>query len=474
MYIELIDKFLQKKETTIKNIIEVYKNFNYDWMVGFSGGKDSNVLVQIIIESLLQIDPKDHINKIYIVSSDTMIENPIVLNQLNNSLRLLTEYVAAHNLPVEIKKVKPNIDDTFWVNLIGRGYPLPNQTFRWCTDRLKIQPMNKYLDEIQKEEKKEILTVTGVRMGESLSRDIKLKKTKIDESYFRTNKTNGKYMYSPIEEFTLFDIWSYLQKSNIFFGENNMKLSILYEDSSTGTQECPSSLDDKLVKGCGSSRWGCWLCPVVTKDKSLQGFINSGQEWLKPLLDFREQLVLERDDRKNRFKASIRISKSKEDITLVKYRLQKLRIKKDGLTYFLPKKSGRDEIIFGKRSIKNNYLIINDSKKEIISESQYRKFVDDSYINPYSQNELYDYVIEKETDDDLYIIGIGPYTIDYRRKIFKQLLNLNEKFKEKFEIISEQEIQMIINILSRVENKLRAENFLSTERLMNYEYRKDG
>lgn len=158
-------KYLEKIMSTKSKIKDVYINNNYDWLVAFSGGKDSSVLVQLIIESLLEVNPKLYVNRIYLVSSDTLIENPIVLKQLNSSLNLIHKFCQENNLPIHVKKVKPDLNESFWVNLIGRGYPLPNQSFRWCTDRLKIKPMEAYLEEIKKNNNKEILTVLGVEKG---------------------------------------------------------------------------------------------------------------------------------------------------------------------------------------------------------------------------------------------------------------------------------------------------------------------
>ncbi|AUB31740.1 DNA phosphorothioation system sulfurtransferase DndC [Spiroplasma floricola] len=458
------DIYLKKVKIVKEKIKKVYRECNYDWMIGFSGGKDSSVLVQIILESLTEIKTKLK-NKIYIVSSDTLIENPIVLEQLNNSLEILQTYADEKQLPVEVFKVTPDINETFWVNLIGRGYPLPNQSFRWCTDRLKIKPMNDYMEEISKKSKKEILTVLGVRKGESLSRDIKMDKTKIEDSDLRINNTNGKYIFSPIEEFQLYDIWKYLAESNInFFKKNNDKLSILYEDSSVGTGECPSSLDDKLQKGCGNSRWGCWLCPVVTQDKSLQGFINSGQDWLQPLMSFREKLMKERDLLKNRYHGSLRIMKNKKIVTLVKYRYMDLKFK-NGI-YYLPKKEGREEIIFGEINEDFTKLKYNKKVFKIISESEYRKKVDQRKINPYVEGEipLFNFVIklDKNLDNDkLSIVGLGPYTLDYRKELLIEILKLKKAMKKyKIEIISDEEINKIKEIFKIVMEALENDRYL--------------
>ncbi|QBQ07812.1 DNA sulfur modification protein DndC [Spiroplasma gladiatoris] len=458
------EKYLNKVYEAKNNIKKIYLEKDYTWMIGYSGGKDSNVLVQIIIEALLELKTKEFNKKIHIVSSDTLIENPIVLEQLNKSLKLLKNFSIKYNLPIEVHKVSPDLDESFWVNLIGRGYPLPNQSFRWCTDRLKIKPMNKYVEEIEKNGSN-ILTVLGVRKGESKSRDIKLDNTKIEESLLRENTTNKGKIFSPIEDFTLFDIWKYLGESSLVdFKANNLKLSLLYEDSSTGVEECPSSLDDKLQKGCGSSRWGCWLCPVVTKDKSLQGFINSGNNWLKPLIDFREELIKERDLFKNRYHASFRINKTSKKVTLIKYRFMDLK-EKDGV-YFLPKKDIREKIIFGQIN-NENYLINEDKKIKIFSESEARQMIDDKKINPYHENNellIKDIIVKLDknlNNNKLSIMGLGPYTLSYRINLLERITDLNKKMKKyDMSLISEQEIIKILDIIELVKKELEKNDYL--------------
>lgn len=465
-----IDEYIKKVNNSKKIIKNIYLKNKFDWLVGYSGGKDSSVLTQIIIEALEEIDKTKLKNKIHIVSSDTLIENPIVLKQLNESLQLLKKYVLRKKLPISIHLVKPDIDESFWVNLIGRGYPLPNQSFRWCTDRLKIKPMNKYLEEIKLSSNKEILTVLGVRKGESSSRDIKLNNSKIEDSHLRINQTNSGYIFAPIEEFGLYDIWKYLADSQLGkeFKSNNDKLSILYEDSSYGVGECPSSLDDKLAKGCGNSRWGCWLCPVVTKDKSLEGFINSGQEWLKPLLDFREELMNGRDKIVNRYNASFRINKKTNKANLIKFRYIDLSYKNG--TYFLPKKDGREKFVLGEVN-SNQKFLVNDKKQKfkIISQSDYQKKVEKMIINPYDEknNDFYHFVIKLDKNIDnhkLSIPGFGPYTLKYRKSILKKLIKLSKDVDGNLiEIITEDEIKKIKQLFLVVEEALRENDYLNWE-----------
>ncbi len=120
-----------------EQIKEAYKSDDRPWVVGYSGGKDSTVVVQLVFEALSEMPKEELTKKYYVISSDTLIETPLIINSINQTLRRVQEAAIKKGLPIETHKVKPIIQNSFWVNLIGKGYPTPNQTFRWCTDRLK-------------------------------------------------------------------------------------------------------------------------------------------------------------------------------------------------------------------------------------------------------------------------------------------------------------------------------------------------
>jgi DNA sulfur modification protein DndC len=61
----------------------------------------------------------------------------------------------------------------------------------------------------------------------------------------------------------------------------------LYKGSNGG--ECPLVIDT-TTPSCGNSRFGCWVCTVVTKDRAIDGLIETGNDWLIPLRDFRNSL----------------------------------------------------------------------------------------------------------------------------------------------------------------------------------------
>ncbi len=287
----------------VKNIKEEYLSTaqDYPWIVGFSGGKDSTLVAHGVFKALEEIPPSLRTREIHIVSNDTMVESPLVISHLDSSLEKIE--LAAQNLglPIIVKKTFPDPDKTFWVLLIGKGYPSPNSQMRWCTDRLKIQPTSTYIKSNISAHGSAII-VLGVRKHESITRMMTINRYQNVED---TNLTphgslTGAYIFRPIMNLTPDEVWEILRTYDAPWGRNHKGLLQLYRDAEGG--ECPVVLSKDEAPGCGTSnsRFGCWTCTVVEKDKSLQGFIDSGNEIFKPLLEFRDWIKEIRNDPKLR------------------------------------------------------------------------------------------------------------------------------------------------------------------------------
>ena len=299
----------KNKSDIIQYIKELYYHDERPWIVGYSGGKDSSTVTQLIFETLkeLKSQKRELHKKVNIIFADTLVENPIITDFIDEILDNMQLKAKELNLPINVQKVYPDYKESFWTLLIGRGYPSPRQKFRWCTDRLKIRPTTRFIKK-QLSEYNEVIVVLGVRKGESASRDQVLNNSKIDGKILRRHQSlNNAYILSPIENFTENDVWQYLLNSNTElnnndfyspYGTNNNTLYQLYRDSDA---ECPMTLT-KDTKACGNSRFGCWTCTVVKTDKSLKGFIDSGEDWLKPLEIYRQYIYNIRDVREKREK----------------------------------------------------------------------------------------------------------------------------------------------------------------------------
>lgn len=294
-----IKAVLQNKKEEIQ---KVYLNDQRPWILGYSGGKDSTATLQLVYNAIKELPKEQRTKKIYVVSSDTMVENPLILNYLLNNLNSINEAAKRDGLEDIISShlVTPKEADTFWTLLIGKGYPSPRQKFRWCTARLKINPIDAFIDE-QTTKHDEVVVVLGVRRAESQSRQQSIDAKTIEGKILKMHTSNPKaYVYAPIENFSLSDIWTYLnhpQIPNPWNGDNKALLS-LYRDASDES-ECPIQRDVD-APSCGQSRFGCWICTVVTQDKSLTGFIQNGYEELQPLLKYRNWLYSIRENEKYR------------------------------------------------------------------------------------------------------------------------------------------------------------------------------
>lgn len=288
-------------EGLLDEIEFVYKSDKRPWVIGYSGGKDSTLVVHLVYEMLKRLGGSNCHKPVYIVSSDTLVENPLIKIYLDDMLVLLRESAQDDNLPLYVKKVTPDPSNSFWANVIGRGFPTPrmNGTFRWCTDRLKIAPSGKYIESIIKEHKSEVVVLLGVRKAESSARKKRIEGRELLGKLLNRHETiKDAYVYPAIVSLTTDEVWDILMSNNRqnAWGGDNGRLIELYADADSG--ECPFagfSSKEQQQQSCGQSRFGCWICTVVQEDKSLNGFIRSGHRELIPLAEFRKWLMSIRD-----------------------------------------------------------------------------------------------------------------------------------------------------------------------------------
>lgn len=280
---------LQSRYDEIRN---VYLADQRPWVIGYSGGKDSTTALQLIWYALSKL-PRERVTKpVYVISSDTLVETPKIVDYITSSLARMNEGAKRQGLPFTAHKVQPLLQKTFWVNLIGRGYPAPSKRFRWCTERLKIDPANRFiLDKVA--EHGEVVMVLGVRKSESATRAQVMSLHRVKGSLLSRHTTlPNAFVYTPIEDFSVNDVWTYLLQAPSPWGNNNRDLVTMYRNAQAG--ECPLVID-KTTPSCGNSRFGCWVCTVVTRDSSMEAMIENGEDWLEPLLEYRNLLASTQD-----------------------------------------------------------------------------------------------------------------------------------------------------------------------------------
>ena len=283
-------------EDVREEIRSVYLGDSRPWILGFSGGKDSTCMIQLVWSALSKLPPAKLAKKLYVISSDTLVESPKIVETVTDSLEKMEKAAKGSCLPLETNLVKPALNDTFWVCMIGKGYPAPSNTFRWCTDRLKIKSANTFIED-RVSEHGEVVMVLGSRKAESSTRAQVINSHRIQGSHLSHHSTLPQaFIYAPLQDFTTEDVWNYLlQNAANPWGGNNRDLLSMYRDANAA--ECPLVVDTS-TSSCGNSRFGCWVCTVVDRDRSMESMIDNGEEWMEPLLELRQMLKDTQDPEK--------------------------------------------------------------------------------------------------------------------------------------------------------------------------------
>lgn len=289
----------------LEEVADLYQSDHIPWVVGYSGGKDSTATLQLIWLALSRLPSEARTKPVHVISTDTLVENPVVAAWVARSLKQLGEAARQAGLPITSHRLTPTPTDSFWVNLIGRGYPAPRPKFRWCTERLKINPSNRFISEMVKANG-EAIVVLGTRKAESAARSRSMERfegRRIRERLSPNGRLPNSYVYTPVEDWTNDDVWLFLMQVRNPWGFDNKDLLTMYQGASADG-ECPLVIDAS-TPSCGDSRFGCWVCTLVDKDRSMQAMIQNDteKEWMTPLLDLRNELDVrnnetgKRDDR---------------------------------------------------------------------------------------------------------------------------------------------------------------------------------
>jgi len=258
------------------------------WFLGYSGGKDSTVLLTLVMEALCGVaTPTVPVTVVY---CDTGVEIPPIRAITLRTLSRIKVLATAAQVPLRIAIARPRLDDRFFVKIIGRGYAPPSNRFRWCTDRLRVDPLRAV---VRSNQAQRHIVVVGLRKGESQERDRKLLAFAGSRPNFLTNEGHKEApIFAPLLNFSNEDIWTTLLSSYAALDGHGQKIAALYRDAtgSRNTKIADLSHETRLP------RFGCWACTVVRRDKAVEGLVRAGHEDLRPLLLFRDWLQSIRND----------------------------------------------------------------------------------------------------------------------------------------------------------------------------------
>lgn len=286
------DGMFQVIEQIKNEIRRLYLEDQIPLVVGWSGGKDSTTCLQLVWSAIAELPVEKRTVPVHVISTDTLVENPIVAAYVRSQIGQMNEIAEQQNMPVQAHQLKPEVTDSFWTCLIGRGYASPRPKFRWCTERLKIKPSNRFIRDVISDAGEAIL-VLGTRKAESAARARSMEAHEAGRARDRLSPNGslpGSLVYSPIEDWTSDDVWVYLMQTSSPWESNNRDLLTLYQGA-TEDGECPLVVDES-TPSCGDSRFGCWTCTMVDQDKSMSAMIANDEQkdWMRPLLEIRNAL----------------------------------------------------------------------------------------------------------------------------------------------------------------------------------------
>ena len=214
-------------ETLCEEIRELYLWDEVPWVVGYSGGKDSSAILQLVWMAVSQLPPEQRSKPIHVISTDTLVEQPVVAAWVDASHARMREAARKQELPITPHRLTPAVEDSFWVNLIGKGYPAPRRTFRWCTSRMKINPANDFIRTVVDAHGEAVL-VLGTRKAESQLRAKNMERherKKVRERLTPNASLPNSLVYTPIEDWTNVDVWLFLMQVKNAWGHNNKALN---------------------------------------------------------------------------------------------------------------------------------------------------------------------------------------------------------------------------------------------------------
>ena len=444
-------------EDIINEMSYVYKHDNRPWLIGYSGGKDSSMLVSLVIDMVMRLPEKERTKKIFIVTSDTGVENPIVKKYMHSSSDKINEFSNKNKANITADIIYPEIAQSFWSLVVGLGYPTPEPPgFRWCTERLKILPMNRYTNSLI-EQYGEVVLLLGVRKAESQTRRRSITKREIEGKLLTPHSDIANaYVYNPLTEIKNELVWEYLLRDNGIssWGVDMKYLFNLYQgEEMKEEQSVVGQIDKDKIPVTGNSRFGCWCCTIVKVDKSLQRFIDNGSEELEPLREFRDWLVSIRQD------PEFRDSKRRNG---------KVYQKANGEYGFGPfKLSARQEILrrllvlqrdTGFELISNDELKMIDTLWDMEGDLSRRKLVD-----------IYYEVFAKRLPWDEYKEPL------YDTEIIQEMQKAAEEADIPFELITKLIVMINSNKYVAKSNKLKKEfDKLINQEWIHYETIKDG
>jgi len=259
----------------ILRLWRIYHKYNeWIWEVGWSGGKDSTLLLDFLLSFYLKVRGRGKkIPKTYIIHVDTLLEHPRLQRAKDNVIKDIQQFIIENELDNDVKFVYLTPTHDFFWKILVDGYPIPHFRFRWCVNWLKEKPMRKFLKETVGESP--LVELSGIRRDESPTREKYF--TQRGGSMMQITSKN-RVAFAPLFDWTTKDVFRYLETHKPVWGGSFKWIKEIYKRE--------------------DMRYGCVLCTVVKREKALDpnDYVD------KKFLDLKSLLIKISSDSKNREK----------------------------------------------------------------------------------------------------------------------------------------------------------------------------
>lgn len=268
-------------ELTIQSLM-AYLPDHQDIGIAWSGGKDSTATLTMIIW-LIETGKIPRPRSITVFLADTRQELP----PLWHAAMQIVDELRERGIRVEI--VMAPMDDRFMVYILGRGVPPPNNnTLRWCTGQIKIEPMQAAIAARLDQYEGNVLMITGVRQGESAIRDQRIEMScgkdgaECGQGWYQKVLPNAKGLagriatLAPLLHWRVCHVWEWLKHwaPQAEFGDWS---TAMIADAYGGDEA------EEI-----NARTGCIGCPLAQEDKALDSVLKLPQwAYLAPLKGIR-------------------------------------------------------------------------------------------------------------------------------------------------------------------------------------------
>lgn len=258
--------------------MQAYGPTHDHWGIAWSGGKDSTATLTMICW-LLDTGKIARPKSLTVFYADTRQE----LTPLALSAERIIDEVRDRNIAVEV--VRAPLDKRFMVYILGRGVPPPNNnTLRWCTRQIKIDPMEEALRQRLDGINGNTLMITGVRQGESAIRDRRIEmscgkdRAECGQGWYQQVLPNARGLrgriatLAPLLHWRVCHVWEWLKHwaPEADFGDWSTRA---IADAYGGDEA------EEL-----NARTGCVGCPLAQEEKALETVLRNSQwSYLSPL-----------------------------------------------------------------------------------------------------------------------------------------------------------------------------------------------